>query len=375
MTPFSSEIKVKSADGNENPDAIGLTSGRLGEEPPVEYSMWESEQLIFCRHDGSGLRAVIAIDDTTLGPAFGGIRYGSYVTDTKAVREAQRLAAAMTLKNAAAGIPYGGGKSVIIRRAPIVGRGALMRAFAGFVARLHGTYLPGVDMGTTVEDLAEIATVAPDVSCHEDDPSPWTALGVCEAIRAAVAHLDGDGALASKRVLVQGVGHVGASLSELLARDGAHVLVADVDSDRAKAVAREVQADVVDPADVLGVACDVLAPCSAARQINRSNIRDLRCRAIAGAANDTLADRGCAEALAARGIVYVPDFVANAGGVVRVHAQRSGWDHDRTVDEVRGIGDRVAALLGEAQASGGTPLEAAVAMARRRIRQGKEAAA
>ena len=181
--------------------------------PETEQGWFGSEQLVLCRDDEVGLRAVIAIDDTTLGPGLGGVRCVAYPNERAAVVEAQRLAAAMTLKNASAGLPYGGAKSVILAPEPSVDRVALMRRFGDFVTRTGGAYLPGVDMGTTTEDLAIAGQSGAVVSCATEDPSPWTALGVAAAIRAAVAHLDRRESLDGVRVLVQGAGHVGAALA------------------------------------------------------------------------------------------------------------------------------------------------------------------
>jgi leucine dehydrogenase len=331
---------------------------------------WGSEQLVLCSDPDLGLRAVIAVDDTTLGPGLGGVRYRRYPTEEAGVRECQRLAAAMTRKNAIAELPYGGAKSVIFDTGPVADRPALMRRFGAFVARTGGAYLPGVDMGTAVEDLRAMADGGAVVSCSRRDPSPVTAAGVHLAIRAAVAHArDGDG-LDGVRVLVQGAGHVGAALARLLASEDAHVLVADVDTPRAMALARETGGKVLAPERALDTPCDVFAPCAVARIISPETIDRLRCRIVCGAANDTLANRACADALAARDILYVPDFVANAGGVIDIHALRMGWDEDRLGDELDRIGERVTGILADADHEGATPLDVAEARAARRIREG-----
>jgi leucine dehydrogenase len=327
--------------------------------------LFGTEQLVLCRDDELGLRAVIAIADTTLGPGLGGIRFRAYASDAAGVVECQRLAATMTLKNAVAELPYGGAKSVILNHAAIRDRTALMRRFGEFVARTGGAYLPGVDMGTTVDDLAHIAEAGADVSCCEEDPSPWTALGVAAAVRAAVEHVDGRSSIDGVRVLIQGAGHVGGMLARELAADGARIILADIDGERATALAQELGGTTV-PADaVLQTPCDVFAPCAVARVAASETINRLACRIIAGAANDTLSDRSIAGLLQARGIVYVPDFVANAGGVIRIHAQRSDWEEGRLQSAVAEIGDRVRELLARADAFGLTPL----AVAERRAAQ------
>jgi leucine dehydrogenase len=326
-----------------------------------------SESVLICNDRESGLRAVIAIDDTTLGPAVGGVRWRPYPSVDAAIAEACRLAAAMTLKNAAAELPFGGGKSVILAEDRPVDRAAVLHAFGRFVARLGGAYIPGVDMGTSIEDLAEIGTVAAVVACDHDDPSPWTALGVFAGIRAAVAHRDGVTTLEGTTVAVQGAGHVGAQLARLLADDGAHVLVADVDPRRAASVAAAVSGATIDPNAVISTSCDVLAPCATARVIDATTLDRLRCRIVAGAANDTLADRSQAAALAARGIDYVPDFLINAGGVIHIHALREGWDTDQLREAVLAIGSRVTDAFAVADRDGVLPLEAAEARAFARL--------
>ncbi len=333
--------------------------------------MFDGEQLVFCSDRDTGMRAVIAIDDTRLGPAMGGVRMRAYPTEIDAGREARRLATGMTLKNAAAGLPFGGGKSVIIAdgRQSAADRPALMHAFGTFVARLGGTYIPGVDMGTSVADLAMVATVAPRVACHESDPSPWTALGVHAGIREAVLHLDRTASLRGQRVAIQGAGHVGAELARLVAADGAHVIVGDVDAARARAVAGQVGGHAVDAEQIIATPCDVLAPCAVAKVVDVAGVDLLRCRILAGAANDQLAQRGAAAALAEAGILYVPDFLINAGGVVQIHGEAERWPVDRLRAEVMAIGDRVADVLDDARRNRGLPLEVAEALAHRHLMQ------
>lgn len=327
---------------------------------PTSYS-----ETVAVFHDRmTGTRAVIAIDDTTLGPGLGGVRWASYPSEAAAVSEAQRLAAGMTLKHAAAGLPYGGAKSVIFETAS-PDRVEVMSAFGRFVARLGGAYIPGVDMGTSVEDLA-VLRPSVDVSCDEEDPSPATATGVYHAIRAAVgAAFDTD--LSGRSVAIQGVGHVGAALAQLVAADGASVIVADVNPERAENVARSVDGQVVAVDDVVAHPSDVFAPCASARVIDERNLARLGARIVAGAANDTLSSRDCAKLLADRGVIYVPDFVANAGGVIHIHAKRSGWDADRLSAELEAVGERVAEVLRQARAQGVTPLEVAEHLAADRV--------
>ena len=328
------------------------------------------ETLLLCHDRPTGLSAAIAVDDTTLGPGLGGVRWMPYTSFTAAVEEACRLSRGMTLKNALAEIPYGGAKSVIVRREgdndDPARRDATLRAFASSVSRLGGAYVPGVDMGTSVADLAVIATVAPWVSCNHEDPSPATALGVFHAIAAAVRHSLGRD-LAGVRVTVQGAGHVGSSLARLLAERGAVVGVADVDARRADAVARSVRGIVVAPDDALARPTDVFAPCASARVLSRQSIGALRCRLVVGAANDVLAERSAAETLAERDIVYVPDFVSNAGGVLQIHAERDDWSADRLDLSLADVGRRTFDLLDEAATARALPLHVAEQWASARL--------
>jgi len=221
-------------------------------------------------------------------------------------------------------------------------------------------------MGTSVGDLAVIATVAPWVSCNHEDPSPATALGVFHSIVAAVHHTLGRG-LSGVRVTVQGAGHVGSSLAGLLAAQGSIVSVADVDPTLAAAVARQVGGFVVAPAHAHARPCDVFAPCASSRVLTDHAIDELHCAVVVGAANDVLAERSGAELLAQRGIVYVPDFVSNAGGVLQIHAERAGWDTAALDVALAAVGSRTVDLLAESAATHALPLHVAERWASTRL--------
>ncbi|QTI87283.1 Glu/Leu/Phe/Val dehydrogenase dimerization domain-containing protein [Streptomyces sp. AgN23] len=328
---------------------------------------WEGERTLHHEDEQTGLRAVVAIHDTTLGPGLGGVRFAAYPTARAAAREAQRLAEAMTWKNTLAGLPYGGAKAVITDTGGITDRAALMAAFGRFTATLGGAYVPGVDLGTSTADLAVMARTGATVSCATEDPSPWTAMGVLAAVQAAARHVWGHGGLADRRVLVQGAGHVGSRLVRSLAAAGARVIVADTDADRAVTLARETGALCV-PADrALASACDIFVPCARARVLDEATARTLTARIVAGAANDQLADDTVVRILTARHITYVPDFLASAGGVIRIHAAEQGWDTARTAAAIAGIGDRVTRVLDEGHRTG-DPVTAARDQARRILR-------
>ncbi|MCZ9883201.1 Rossmann-fold NAD(P)-binding domain-containing protein [Arthrobacter sp. B2a2-09] len=223
----------------------------------------------------------------------------------------------------------------------------------------------GARTGSAQEDY--LTGMVQDAACADEDPWPWTALGVFQAIRSAVRARFGTGSLSGVRVLVQGTGNVGASLAHQLAAADSHVDVSDIDLDRANAVADAIGGHVVQPSDVVGYECDVFAPCAVARVVPQQTLPQLACSIIAGGANDTLEDASCADGLAAAGILYVPDFVVNSGGVRFVHAQRSAWDREATTDFIEQIGVRVTEILDDAASSERTPLETAGLMARQLI--------
>ncbi|MFX0539569.1 Glu/Leu/Phe/Val family dehydrogenase [Ornithinimicrobium sp. Y1847] len=337
--------------------------------------LFATEQVITCRDEELGLRAVIAIDNTTLGPSFGGVRWRPYPSTQAAVAEAQRLAQAMTLKHALAGLPYGGGKSVVIAQGPLPPTGSderrrVMHRYGQFIARTGGTYIPGVDMGTTLEDMQAIREAGAQAYCADVDPGPYTATGVYAAMRAAVREvLDRD--MQGVRVVVQGTGSVGAHLARYAAADGAEVLVADVDQERAAAVAGEIGGQVADPSAVGEAECDVFAPCAIARVLRAENVDRVRARIVCGAANDTLDTPEVAGLLGHRGIVYVPDFIANGGGVIQVRAHEVGWSEEELAARLEVIGDLVTQVLREADEQGCTPVDAALLIADQRLAAGR----
>ncbi|MDO5711259.1 MAG: Glu/Leu/Phe/Val dehydrogenase dimerization domain-containing protein [Micrococcales bacterium] len=338
--------------------------------PQEVVDPWSSEQIITCHDKNTGLRAVVAIDDTTLGPGFGGVRLGEYPTAQAAIVEAQRLAAAMTLKHALAELPYGGAKSVIMLdgSAPTgAARERLFAAFGQFLARSPELYIPGVDMGTTLADMVTISDQGVTVYCAEHEPSPWTARGVHAALRAGAAHTLGTDDLAGVRISIQGAGSVGAALARLVAADGARVLISDIDSDRADRVAESVDGLAIDPGDAPFARCDIFAPCAIARVVTADSVDRLQCRLIIGAANDALDSPAVADLLHVAGITVVPDYVANAGGAIHEHARAMGWDEERLAEDVDRIGERVTRLLQSAQSSNEPPATVAGRLAAERL--------
>jgi leucine dehydrogenase len=304
-----------------------------------------------------------------------------------AVMDALRLSRAMTFKSAVADLPLGGGKGVVMLPAGTVppageDRRAVLLDFGETVEALDGRYITAEDVGTSEPDMQVIAEATEHVSGLAEerggsgDPSPWTALGVESAIRVACERVFGSDALEGRTVAVIGLGHVGAHLAELLAGEGARLLVADIDQ-RRRAVADRLGAQWSDPAGALTAEVDLVAPCALGGVFDEVTVPALRCRAVAGAANNQLAHDGIAALLAARGILWVPDFAANAGGIINisVELENGGYSRERADAKVRGIADTVRTILDHAEATGATPLAAALEIARRRIEDARTASA
>ena len=333
---------------------------------------WDGECVVVRYDRPTGTWIFIAIHDRTLGMAMGGCRMKVYPEPRDGLRDAQRLAAGMTLKWAGIEFPMGGGKAVLAIPRPVDGeeREGLLLRFGALVDSLGGMYGTGVDLGTTPADMNVVGRRTSLVAGRDPDhggagdPGPWTALGVFEGIRAAAERVFGSDDLAGRRVLVQGVGGVGRPLAARLAEAGAKVLVTDADEARARAVASEVGGEAVPASDAYATECDIFAPCAVGGVMNPATIRQLRCAIVAGSANNQLESDADADRLAARDIVYVPDFIINAGGAV-AHGilEYLDWDASEVEPRVRQIGPTVGEILDEASREGSTPLSAAVGRA------------
>ena len=332
------------------------------------------EQLVFVADRTVGLRGVIAIHSTKLGPALGGVRFWRYASEHDAVLDALRLSEAMTLKAAIAGLHQGGGKAVVMwddadRARPR----ALLHALGRAIDELGGRYLAAEDVGATTADMNGLAEVTPWVTGVDEalggsgDPSPVTALGVLHAMRAVRAALDGDASLRDRRVVVQGSGHVGSQLARQLVAAGAEVVVSDLFESRAEALVRELGVTRVGTDEALVTPCDILAPCALGDVFDDETIPRLRCRAIVGAANNQLGVIGADRMLAARGILYAPDFVANSGGIINIAEEFVGYDRERALARAADIEATTARVLALADEHGITPLRAAERIARLRI--------
>ena len=339
----------------------------MGDTMESLIETWDGLGVVTSRHRETGSWIFIALHDNTLGRPTGGCRLKSYPSPADGLRDAMRLAEGMTYKWAAMGFGYGGGKSVLAVPGPLTGepRRSLFARLGQVMNVLNGAYGVGEDMGTTPRDMGFLATVTPYVAGPREggmppDPGPFTAAGVHEGIRAAVAHRDGSPDLAGKSVLIQGVGDVGHPLARLLRESGAKVIASDIDAGRAAAVAEECGGTTVDPGDVYDTECDVYAPSAIGATLNKRTIPRLRCRVIAGSANNQLEMPEDADRVRARGILYAPDYVINGGGAMAFGLMEQGiLNVEELTSRVRCIGGSLTEIFQEADARGFSPVEAA----------------
>ncbi len=341
--------------------------------PPVSF---DHEDLVVRRGSRSRCHMVVAIHSTALGPALGGVRLWHYATAIDGVRDALRLASGMTFKAAAAGLELGGGKGVICAPpgAPPQGerRRKLLLDFAELVESLDGRYITAEDVGIDPSDLVVIGertahvTGLPPEHGGSGAPSPFTALGVEAAMRACTRERFGTSDLAGRRIVIAGLGHVGAKLARRLADAGAELGASDIDPQK-RALAAELGADWIDPADEMLAKCDILAPCALGGAIDAHNAALLRCAIVCGCANNQLADESLAEVLAERGILYAPDFMVNAGGLINVYREIRGYSEQEARDLALGIETNLSRVLAAARERGVTPLAAARNLATERL--------
>ncbi len=298
------------------------------------------EQVVFNYDEASGLKAIIAIHDTTLGPALGGTRVWDYDTEEEALNDVLRLAKGMTYKSAAAGLNLGGGKAVIIGDPKEIKSEELWRAYGRFVQSLNGRYITAEDVNTTVDDMhivAEETNYVTGLPSTSGDPSPVTALGVFHGIRASADEFYGSDNLSGKVVAVQGVGHVGYHVVKHLKEAGADVVVTDIKQNNIDKVVEDFGVKVVEPGKIYSVDCDIFAPCALGAVINDDTIPQLKCDIVAGAANNVLEEERHGDELAEKGILYAPDYVINAGGVINVYDELIGYDRERALERAKNI--------------------------------------
>lgn len=340
-----------------------------------ELSTMEHEQVVFCHDKATGLKAIIGIHNTVLGPALGGTRIWNYATEAEAINDVLRLSRGMTFKNAISGLNLGGGKAVIIGDARNIKSEALLRRFGRFVNSLSGKYITAEDVGVSTRDMEYVAMETKHVSGLPEnmggggDPSPFTAYGVYLGMKAAAKKAYGTDSLEGKTIAVQGVGHVGTYLIERLVKEKANVVVTDFYEERALEVAARFGVKVVGLDEIYDVPMDIYAPCALGATINDETLSRLKCQVIAGCANNQLKDEKIhGEALVQRGIVYAPDFLINAGGVINVYQEVVGnYNRDRAFSNVEKIYDFTSEILNKAQAEGISSHEAAVRIAKQRI--------
>ena len=310
------------------------------------------EQLVIGQDPGCGYFGIIAIHDTTLGPALGGTRVWQYASTTEALTDALRLAKGMTYKSAVAGLNLGGGKAVIIADPRRPDREAMFRAHGRLVHSLAGRYITAEDVGTSPVDMEHVRLETPHVSGLlglSGDPSPVTGFGVYCAMKATAKETWGADSLAGKTVAVQGTGKVAHALMALLHRDGATLIVADIDAEKTARAAAEFGATVVSTTAILTTPCDIFSPNALGATIDDAFIDGLQAPAICGGANNQLAEPRHGDELARRGVVYAPDYVANGGGVINIYGELSGWPESRARQKASEIYDTTTRVFGIAR--------------------------
>jgi leucine dehydrogenase len=330
------------------------------------------EQVVTCYDKASGYKGIIAIHDTTLGPALGGTRVWNYKSDDEAFFDVLRLSRGMTYKNAVAGLNLGGGKAVIIADNATANREMIFRAHGRFVESLGGRYITAEDVGTSPADMDYVhmeTDYVAGLATKSGDPSPVTAHGVFRSIEASAKWRWGSPSLAGKTVAVQGIGHVGYFLCKELHEAGAKIIVADIRKEAVERVVREFGARATTDAAIYGEQADIFAPCALGAILNDETIPQLKVEIVCGGANNQLLDPPKhGEALARRNILYAPDFVANAGGVINVYSELAGWTRERSLRKADEIFDTILGVYQLAKEQGIFTYEAADKVAERRLK-------
>lgn len=304
----------------------------------------DHEQVVYCTDSASGLKAIVAVHNTVLGPALGGLRMWSYNNEAEALKDVLRLSRGMTYKASVAGLNLGGGKAVIIGDARKDKTEVLLRRFGKFVESLSGKYITAEDVGMSSKDMEYIhmetkhVSGLPESMGGSGDPSPVTAYGVYLGIKSAAKERWGNDSLSGKKVIVQGVGHVGEHVVKHLTKEGAKVFINDIYEDRVKHVVNEYKAEAIAADKLYDFDADIYAPCALGATVNNDSLSRLKCSIIAGAANNQLADEKIhGEALTKKGILYAPDFVINAGGLINVYSELEGYNRERAMAKAETI--------------------------------------
>ena len=358
-----------------------FTKGKeLQKMDPVfgQMSFDDHEQIVFCNDKDTGLKAIIGIHNSVMGPALGGTRMFNYANEWEALNDVLRLSRGMTFKAAITGLDIGGGKAVIIGDAKTQKTPELMRKFGEFVHSLSGRYITAEDVGMETSDMDIVRDVTPYVTGISEarggsgNPSPVTAYGVYMGMKAAAKQQFGSDVLSGKKVLVQGIGHVGETLVEYLTKEGAIVTIADINEEKLNEVRAKYHAEIYKGEDLYTADVDIYAPCAMGATLNDNTVHKIKAKVIAGAANNQLADENVHGAiLQERGILYAPDFLINAGGIINVYAEIAHYDKAEIMRKTENIYNTTLEIFDFAIANKTTPHKAALTIAQNRINQRK----
>jgi leucine dehydrogenase len=322
-----------------------LKNSPLAENPVIGQMLLNNhEQLVFCNDNETGLKAIVAIHNTVLGPSLGGTRMWAYNNEMEAITDALRLSRGMTYKSSLAGLNLGGGKAVIIGDSKTQKNEALMRRFGKFINSLSGKYITAEDVGVNTKDMeyikmeTDFVTGLPVNMGGSGDPSPVTAYGVYLSMKASVKELSGNDSIAGKKIVIQGIGNVGEALVEYCVKDGAKVYINDINEERLKAVAKHTGAEIIAADKVYDMDMDIYAPCALGATVNTDTLNRLKCSIICGSANNQLADETLhGKMVMEKGILYAPDFVVNAGGIINVYYELEGYNRERALSHAEKI--------------------------------------
>jgi leucine dehydrogenase len=339
-----------------------------------QMNAYGHQKIVFCNDPDSGLKAIVAIHDTTLGPALGGTRMWAYKTEADALNDVLRLSKSMTYKSAVAGLNLGGGKAVIIGDSRRDKTEALLRKFGRFIKNLNGEFITAEDVGTNPRDMefirmeTQYVMGVPETIGGSGDPSPITAQGVFMGIKAAVKELYGNDTLAGRSVVVQGIGHVGENLTRLLRDENAMVYVSDINEERTSQVAKKYGAKAVSNNTIFDIDADIYSPCALGATINDQTINKLKFAIIAGSANNQLEDEYIhGRRLLEQGVLFAPDYVINAGGVINCYSELMGFSKKRTLQLTENIYEATRNVLRLSKAENISTIEAANKIAEKRI--------
>ncbi|WP_304622000.1 Glu/Leu/Phe/Val family dehydrogenase [Rhodohalobacter sp. 614A] len=360
-------------------DSVAVSDNKILSEN--DYSLFSQlvnmnhEQLVFCSRPEVGLKAIVAIHDTTLGPALGGVRMWKYSSENQAIRDALRLSRGMTYKAAISGLNFGGGKAVIIGDSRTDKTEAMFRAFGKFIEGLAGRYLTAEDVGMTEREMSWIysetkyVTGIPKSLGGSGDPSPVTAYGVYMGMKAAAKKAYGSDSLSNKRIAIQGAGSVATYLARYLAKENAKLFITDIFEEKANHLARETGAEVVSPDEIYTLDLHIFSPCALGSVINDDTISHISCDIIAGGANNILDDeKKHSLELQNRGILFAPDYVINAGGIINISSEMQGYNEKLAMEKTSQIYDTLLNVFEYSENHNLTPVEASNILAEERIK-------